>query len=782
MVLLISLGAFNLGAIAKQPKRQLLSNGGFEQSFAGWKVRGLSLVDDSDVAHRGRRCAYGQVTKRKQGHHLKRTIKLSKEHMYRLSIWARADKGSRMTVWRIANGQRDIIANWSRIAKTWTRYQVSFTVSANGPINLEIVAPSSHWAPPGRMWIDDVALIQESLWPRVRLSSSEGFNDFPTMVQTGQDTAWVAWLSFRDGWDTLQAAQIIYKNGAMYFDETIQVVGKSRILHPTLVHGNEKTWLLYSQESGGNFDIFAQELAESLTAPIRISEHPEVDVHPTAVIQNQTLWVVWESNRFESRRQIYCRKLTGNELSPIAKLSDPESNNYNPAIAQLGANQVWVGWHSFRDGNVDLYGRIITDDSAKPEQRITQAAGIDRNLVVFSHRQQIWLAWEYANHTGYKVGRTSEKSVQIAKLAPNGLLAPARIPKNFSHAESPQLAQGPDGRLYVSILTPRDRNSGWDVILFTFSAQGWSKPRVLSRRKTLNRRADLAFLGDQVVVSYESNNLPNRWKNYQSSTNGSSDVFVVFGPIENTKTSMGTLANYRPPEKDFEPAKIRKQFAEDRRGWVVNHQGESYRLLFGDLHEHSDISVCDRTNDESPEQSYQMMRDLVRFDFGGLTDHGKSFNEYLWQHLGKVNRANTDPGRFVAFQAQEWTSNYDIKGKQHPYGYYGHRNLFFANPNPKRWYNAGEDTTPAQLWQQLRDAGQDFVSIPHQLADTGNVPIDWNFNDQEAEPVAEIFQYRGSYECRGCPRQAASALPKKGYYLRDAWERGIIIGVGSSPF
>ena len=182
----------------------------------------------------------------------------------------------------------------------------------------------------------------------------------------------------------LQAAQIIYKNGAMYFDETIQVVGKSRILtYPG--PWKRKTWLLYSQESGGNFDIFAQELAESLTAPIRISEHPEVDVHPTAAIQNQTLWVVWESNRFESRCQIYCRKLTGNELSPIAKLSDSESNmiqrSHNWAQTKLGGLALISAM-----AVLTYMGASLRTIRPNPEQRITQAAGIDRNLVVFSHR------------------------------------------------------------------------------------------------------------------------------------------------------------------------------------------------------------------------------------------------------------------------------------------------------------------------------------------------------------------------------------------------------------
>jgi hypothetical protein len=74
-----------------------------------------------------------------------------------------------------------------------------------------------------------------------------------------------------------------------------------------------------------------------------------------------------------------------------------------------------------------------------------------------------------------------------------------------------------------------------------------------------------------------------------------------------------------------------------------------------------------------------------------------------------------------------------------------------------------------------------FVHIPHQLADNGNVPTDWNFTDETAQPVAEIFQGRGSYEYRGTPRQAANTVPSGSYFLQDAWARGIVIGVIASP-
>jgi hypothetical protein len=83
------------------------------------------------------------------------------------------------------------------------------------------------------------------------------------------------------------------------------------------------------------------------------------------------------------------------------------------------------------------------------------------------------------------------------------------------------------------------------------------------------------------------------------------------------------------------------------------------------------------------------------------------------------------------------------------------------------------------VWQRLRKDRANFVHIPHQLADTGNVPTDWNYTDEVAQPVAEIFQSRGSYEYLGAPRQAGK--PAEGHYIQDAWARNIVIGVIASP-
>ena len=80
------------------------------------------------------------------------------------------------------------------------------------------------------------------------------------------------------------------------------------------------------------------------------------------------------------------------------------------------------------------------------------------------------------------------------------------------------------------------------------------------------------------------------------------------------------------------------------------------------------------------EEDYQVRRDLHRLDFACTTDHGYNIDPYLWNHTGKMARANEDPGRLLTFLAQEWTSCFEEYDEKNPYGFYGHRNLILADP------------------------------------------------------------------------------------------------------
>jgi hypothetical protein len=217
----------------------------------------------------------------------------------------------------------------------------------------------------------------------------------------------------------------------------------------------------------------------------------------------------------------------------------------------------------------------------------------------------------------------------------------------------------------------------------------------------------------------------------------------------------------------------------------IRQNGRKLSLFWGDFHDHTDISVCNRRGNPPGHDLFANVRDIGKLDFCALTDHGYNFDGPQWAFNGEQTRNNNDPGRFVTFLGQEWTSSRNPPADGGIMNRYGHRNLIFLDPYHAKFYDSFDgDISPAQLWKELR--GHEFICIPHQLADwkgkgKGNPPTDWDYVDEKLQPVAEIFQARQSYEYLGCPRQSPTGAPFKGNYLQDAWARGIIIGVIASP-
>ena len=54
---------------------------------------------------------------------------------------------------------------------------------------------------------------------------------------------------------------------------------------------------------------------------------------------------------------------------------------------------------------------------------------------------------------------------------------------------------------------------------------------------------------------------------------------------------------------------------------VTEFGGKRYELFFGDLHRHTDISLCFAPSDGSIDDAYRYAIDAAPLDFLGITDH-----------------------------------------------------------------------------------------------------------------------------------------------------------------
>jgi hypothetical protein len=765
----------------------ILVNGGFEQDTEGWTLAAEHRITRGPgQALSGQACLTGEVTEPDTHLSARQTVQLSQANRYRFEISARGTNRTKLVLFMIHGGRRERVASWEKLTPRWQRYTAPLTARVDGPVVLELIAPSSHASPAGQIWVDDVALIETQMPPVVSVSQDEGFNDEPALAATTDGSLIAAWISFRDGRDTLQVACYMPAADGYRPSGTWQIAGAAGtyILGVATVPAGQRVFVLYAAEADRQWDVYAVACGpEGPEQPVRITHDAAIDVNPAGAYRDGTLHVAWESNR-NGIRQIFMTDVREGEVGAPQTVSPPEASCYTPSIAALPDGQLSVAWHSFQNGNFDVFLRNRTGGDWQSAVRLTQAPGVDRHAVLFVRGTELWIAYENAQVEEYYVGRTNYRRIVIAKIAGDQLLGLADYRQSplWQRCEAPSIGFDRSGRLWVAYLRPRLPRAGWDTYVTCYDGHKWLTPQAVSTLKGLDRRPSLVGVGNRWSVFFQGDTMPTSWSDVDLTPTAKSNVFLA--DLDPGLLPASAEFHWEPlqePEEPFEAAELRLQRGDDAPTASIQYQGETLRLYYGDLHQHSDVSVCNRLGDQSIEEDYQFSRDINRLDFACSTDHGYNLNHYLWMYTSKLARVNDDPGRFLTFLAEEWTSSFEDTSPEHPFGYYGHRNLILGDTYFPRWWNARNRQTPADVWEDLRKMNADFVHIPHQLADTGNVPTDWNYSDETAQPVAEIFQVRGSYEYKGTPREAGRSVPRPGYFLQDAWARGIVIGVIASP-
>lgn len=768
----------------------VLSSGGFESGTDDWTADpGYQLIKDSDVAHNGTTCLTGEVTEPNQALRLVRAVKVKEGNRYELEMWAKGTNRTKLVLWAKLPGtqQRTMIASWPNITGRWQRYRAPIRIKESGMLHLEIIAPSSYGAPTGRIWLDDIQLFETMMPTAVRLTGRPGFHDEPAMAATSDGLMYVAYNRFIDGTDSLQIDRLRMSGNKPQQDGSWQVVrgADTYIMGPHAIAAGNRVAVTYAAEQQRDWDVYALLCGpEGPGEPIAVTRAAGVDAKPAAAWHDGTLWIAWESNR-NGFRQIFTASVRDSKVSPPVAVSPEGVSSYDPSIAVLPGGEVCVAWHAFESNNYDIHlRRADADGKWSPPRRLTAAPTIDRHAMLFSHGNSLWIVYENAQTERYHVSRTNRRRLVVAKIESDSLAAPRVTGKSVldQRCEGAKALFDEAGRLWIAMLQPRLPRAGWDVYLSCWTGDRWLTPVPVSDAKGMDRTCSLVVERDRAYVAFQADDMPRSWSDLDLMAKSTSDIYLAIVDLKgmgaNSNIPTQPLVESAEP---FAPATIRVDRGEDQPTRTIRYDGKTYQLYYGDLHEHSDVSVCNRPGDQSLDESYQHLRDLARHDFVCITDHGYNLNTYLWNYSAKWARINDDPERFLTFLGQEWTSTFEETSHTHPFGFYGHRNLILADLYFPNWWNARNRQKPSEVWEDLRRMKANFVHIPHQLADTGNVPTDWRFHDEVAQPVAEIFQTRGSYEYFGAPRQAKNTVPGPGQFLQDAWAQDIVIGVIASP-
>lgn len=621
--------------------------------------------------------------------------------------------------------------------------------------------------------------------------------DFPVMTRDRDGNTWIAAVNRRKEKRHIS----VYMSNDDQLEErfALDIKEVTGIGEPAIAPFRDGCAIVFPYEKEERWHLGVSFLDERVSTPeLRtIFCEGNANISPAIAAFGDKTCIVWESNAGDARG-IYTCFADPDAISEAERISSGAFNSYNPAITADG-DRIFCAFDSLRNKSADIYGIYYQDDAWGEEWKITSDVRIERHPYVTSHNNEIWMGWQAQSYGAdeYKVqedqpfvispykpvrlNNVDEQRIVVAKLKDGKLHAPLNFFREVSPKGDillrPVIHFDSDGTLWLSARKSLGVRQGWDTVLWKYDNQ-WTIQNIGDQREGRWQQATIASTGKDILICSQSDNLPIAWvdkdhQDWESDVNLRNVPSGKSGKIGELKTEPLSF-----PKTDFSLPQKMGLVAADLKSKTFRVGDRKLNLYFGDLHEHSSISICRRQLNPPAQDLYANLRDIERLDFCAITDHCYNFDQYRWQLNGEQTRNNQDPGRFVTFLGQEWTS-----AKRNGNWGYGHHNLIFLDPYYKNFFNAwnGEEN-PGDVWEHLRDV--EFICIPHQLADymgKGSSLIDWGYTNEKYQPVAEIFQLRGSYEYQGCPRQSANATEMQYYYLQDTWARKTIIGTIASP-
>jgi hypothetical protein len=193
-------------------------------------------------------------------------------------------------------------------------------------------------------------------------------------------------------------------------------------------------------------------------------------------------------------------------------------------------------------------------------------------------------------------------------------------------------------------------------------------------------------------------------------------------------------------EKGFQTVTARSSsFTDQSNPLKVLQNRPKKLLLWGDLHGHTLQSDGRGT----VEEYYDFARHIAALDFCAVSDHAFEMSEEMWTHSKAVTNRVNSPGRFVTFNAYEWSGTANVGGDHNIYwldddppiyrsstAYNELNPQLYHGPDPKVGHI---EELFAILQNRLRD--KNVFCIPHRGGRAGNP----KWHNPKVQRLIEIY-------------------------------------------
>jgi hypothetical protein len=436
----------------------------------------------------------------------------------------------------------------------------------------------------GRVYVDRVPVT-------ARLTDTPEEEDYPALAAGPHGDVWLAYVQFHHspdankiranppvapqdfklyaeptGGDQIWARK--YAGGQWGENIAVTPAGKDCYKTAVAVDGSGRAWVVWSENQGGNFDIFARAVdASGPGEQVQISKEAGSDIDAVAATDaGGRVWIAWQGWR-NGVAAIYAVHQEGRGFSKPVKVSNSSANEWDPAIAADKSGRVTVAWDSYRNGNFDVYARTYSGNAWGGEIPVAATPRYEAYpSLAYDPSGRLWIAYEEGgsgwgkdfgayNSTGVAVYQG--RLVKLRGLEPNGsfvdLDAPVdtalvgapsvRADRLGSQADSQSLDPNPDialhrlpdlhltgnnfpqgarntlprltvdesGRIWLAFRTPHPNwwcpgiGTVWQEYLVSFDGKAWTPPIYLNHTdNTLDNRPALAAVANGKLLLVNS--------------------------------------------------------------------------------------------------------------------------------------------------------------------------------------------------------------------------------------------------------------------------------------
>ena len=492
-------------------------------------------------------------------------------------------------------------------------------------------------------------------------------------------STWLAWLEFTPGkGDQIWVGQ---RQGDNWQSKHLSTPNHGEYANPTLtVDSNNKIWLSYEWLNKNHWDICVLPLenGQPTAAPLTVSPNKSTDIHHVVAADgNGNLWFVWQTDN-QGQFDVVARQFTAGKFREVQNVGKHPAGDWHPQLRVDPNNNVHIVWDAYQNDSFNVYLKSLRNGQWSQTQTIADSPAFEgRPQIAADPTSHLWIAWEEGGENWGKPfrGINTEtlrdhhgplhrfRELKLAVVDPSGnintlaesLPMPSLdqaanregrhegIHRTGAFYERAALTVDGSGRPWIAYrhnYTPwlsighrTHVEQGWGVYARYYGNQGWSplyKTQIgqgdgLQRLELQPTQSGITAVWTTGRTHRDRNQRPRG---------------IVTASIEAPGTSSNDLR--LSTRKETQASKSTQARATSREHTSVRNK--QFHLFYGDLHRHTDLSLCRVPIDGTIDDAYRYAIEVARLDFLGITDHsrdiaqGDPLSQLWWRSRKEVER------------------------------------------------------------------------------------------------------------------------------------------------